>query len=161
MRCLQCTSCWCPRDQLHDTDQVFSFRDTQSIRAELETEWEQLLNQDGTPRERCRERVRYFCICTWYIHCIYLEYDMNLNGIYQPYVLYMRDRWLICLWLVEQQPATRVVVGSIPAGSALEVWPWTSVLTVWLVNISWASPSLLYMPYTWHEYYTNIVCIYR
>ncbi len=30
--------------------------------------------------------------------------------------------------LVEQQPATRCVVGSIPAGSALEVWPWTSVL---------------------------------
>jgi hypothetical protein len=33
----QCTSCWCPRDQLHDPDQVFPFRDTQSIRAELET----------------------------------------------------------------------------------------------------------------------------
>jgi hypothetical protein len=31
--------------------------------------------------------------------------------------------------LVEQQPATRCMVGSIPAGSALEVWPWTSVLT--------------------------------
>ncbi len=30
--------------------------------------------------------------------------------------------------LEEQQPATRCVVGSIPAGSALEVWPWTSVL---------------------------------
>ena len=31
--------------------------------------------------------------------------------------------------LVEQQPATRRrVVGSIPAGGALEVWPWTSVL---------------------------------
>jgi hypothetical protein len=29
--------------------------------------------------------------------------------------------------LVEQQPATRCVVGSIPAGSALEVWPWTSI----------------------------------
>ncbi len=30
--------------------------------------------------------------------------------------------------LVEQHPAMRCVVGSIPAGSALEVWPWTSVL---------------------------------
>ncbi len=30
--------------------------------------------------------------------------------------------------LVEQQPATRCVMGSIPAGSAREVWPWTSVL---------------------------------
>ncbi len=62
----QCTSCWCPRDLLHDTDQVFPFRGTQSIRAELETEREQLLNQDGTPRERCRERVSYFCIYLLY-----------------------------------------------------------------------------------------------
>ncbi len=30
--------------------------------------------------------------------------------------------------LVEQQPATRCVVGSIPSGSALKVWSWTSVL---------------------------------
>ena len=49
----QCTSCWCPRDQLQDTDQVFPFRDTQKIRAELETVRVRLLNQDGTARERC------------------------------------------------------------------------------------------------------------
>ncbi len=30
--------------------------------------------------------------------------------------------------LVEHWPATRCVVGSIPAGGALEVGPWTSVL---------------------------------
>jgi hypothetical protein len=30
--------------------------------------------------------------------------------------------------LVEQQPATRCVVGSIPACSALKVWLWTWVL---------------------------------
>ncbi len=29
--------------------------------------------------------------------------------------------------LVEQQSAMSCVVGSIPAGSALDVWPWTSV----------------------------------
>jgi hypothetical protein len=35
--------------------------------------------------------------------------------------------------LVEQQPATRCVVGSIPAGGALEVWQWatTSLLRQW------------------------------
>ncbi len=48
----QCASCWCPRDQLQDTDQVFPFKDTQEIRAELETEQTRLLNQDGTARER-------------------------------------------------------------------------------------------------------------
>ncbi len=40
----QCASCWCPREQLHDSDHVFFFSDTQEIRAELETERVQLLN---------------------------------------------------------------------------------------------------------------------
>ncbi len=57
----QCASCWCPRDQLQDTesitDQVFPFKDTQEIRAELETELARLLNQDGTARERYKDRV--------------------------------------------------------------------------------------------------------
>ncbi len=63
----QHTSCWCPRDQLQDNDQVFPFRDTQLICSELETEQEQLLNQDGTPTERAREQVSYFCIYLLYI----------------------------------------------------------------------------------------------
>ncbi len=53
----QCASCWCPRDQLQDTDQVFPFKDRLEIRAELETERAQLLNQDGMARERCKDRV--------------------------------------------------------------------------------------------------------
>ncbi len=48
----QCASCWCPRDQLQDTDQTFPFRDTQKIRSEFETERARLLNQDGMARER-------------------------------------------------------------------------------------------------------------
>ena len=55
----QCASCWCPREQLHDSDHVFPFRDTQEIRAELETEQAQLLNQDGTARDRCKDRVSF------------------------------------------------------------------------------------------------------
>jgi hypothetical protein len=47
----QCTTCWCPRNQLQDTDQVFPLGDTQEIRAELETERAQLLKQDGTARD--------------------------------------------------------------------------------------------------------------
>ena len=60
----QCTTCWCSRDQLQDTDQVFGFRDTKKIRAELETERAQLLNQDGTPRDRRKERVSECCYIT-------------------------------------------------------------------------------------------------
>ena len=55
----QCASCWCPRDQLHDSDHVFPFRDTQEIRTELETERARLLNQDGTARDRCKDRVSF------------------------------------------------------------------------------------------------------
>ncbi len=54
-------SCWCPRDQLQDTDQVFPFRDTQEIRTELQTERARLLNQDGTARERYKDRVSKCC----------------------------------------------------------------------------------------------------
>ena len=55
----QCASCWCPREQLQDSDHVFPFRDTQEIRAELATERARLLNQDGTARDRCKDRVRF------------------------------------------------------------------------------------------------------
>ncbi len=55
----QCPSCWCPREQLQDSDHVFPFRDTQEIRAELETERARLLNQDRTARDRCKDRVRF------------------------------------------------------------------------------------------------------
>jgi hypothetical protein len=60
----------------------------------------------------------------------------NIDPVARP-GLPSRIAWVGSLWqlergslveLVEQQPATRCVVGSIPAGSALEVWPWTSVL---------------------------------
>jgi hypothetical protein len=55
----QCASCWCPSEQVHDSDHVFPFRDTQEIRAELETERAQLLNQDGAARDRCKDRVSF------------------------------------------------------------------------------------------------------
>ena len=66
----QCPSCWCPREQLQDSDHVFPFRDTQEIRAELETERGQLLSQDGTARDRCKDRVRFL----WQILCLYFIY---------------------------------------------------------------------------------------
>ncbi len=40
----------------------------------------------------------------------------------------VKSRQISLVELVEQQPATRCVVSAIPAGSALKVWPWTSVL---------------------------------
>ncbi len=55
----------------------------------------------------------------FYFSSIFFLIFFRCNGLPMGYVAVS----------VEQQPATRRrVVGSIPAGGALEVWPWTSVL---------------------------------
>ena len=53
----QCTSCWCPKQQLSDPDVVFPFRDTQEVGEKVAQEREILLQRDGQPRDRCKERV--------------------------------------------------------------------------------------------------------
>lgn len=58
----QCTTCWCPKDQLQATDKVFSFRDTQEICSELKTERARLLNPDGTARDRCKDKVSIYIL---------------------------------------------------------------------------------------------------
>ncbi len=85
----QCTTCWCPRDQLQDTDQVFQFRDTQEVRTELEIERVQLLKKDGTPRDRCKERVSsvIYLYYTLNISCIYYTYTMNIPKLIAPITL--------------------------------------------------------------------------
>ena len=77
----QCTTCWCPRDQLQDTDEVFEFRDTREICSELETERAQLLNKDGTPRDKCKERVSRL-VYTYIIHRICIVYTIYIPYIY-------------------------------------------------------------------------------
>ncbi len=64
-----------------------------------------------------------FCKCIYtYVHGMYQVCTFQGINVY----VHRSEGSLV--ELVEQQPATRRVVGSIPAGSALEVWPWTSVL---------------------------------
>jgi hypothetical protein len=53
----QCTSCWCPKQQLSDPDVVFPFRDTQDVRKRFAQEREIPLQRDGQPRDRCKERL--------------------------------------------------------------------------------------------------------
>jgi hypothetical protein len=53
----QCTSFWCPKQQLSDPDVVFLYRDTQDVRERVAQEREILLQRDGQPRDRCKERV--------------------------------------------------------------------------------------------------------
>ena len=44
---VQCPSCWCPRDQVHDTDQVFPLLDTQEVYEETAAESKKLLDPNG------------------------------------------------------------------------------------------------------------------
>ncbi len=53
----QCTSCWCPKQHLSDPDVVFPFRDTQEVGERVAREREILLQRDGQPRDRCKEKV--------------------------------------------------------------------------------------------------------
>ena len=53
----QCTTCWCPQGLLDLTKDTFPFRDTVEVCSELQAERERLLDPDGTPRDRCKEKV--------------------------------------------------------------------------------------------------------
>jgi hypothetical protein len=53
----QCTSCRCLKQQLSDPDVVFPFRDTQEVGERVAQEREILLQRDGQPRDRCKEKV--------------------------------------------------------------------------------------------------------
>ena len=47
---VQCPSCWCPRDKLDDTDEVFPLCDTQKVYDETVSELKRLRHENGLPR---------------------------------------------------------------------------------------------------------------
>jgi hypothetical protein len=53
----QCTTCWCPKQHLGDPDVVYSFRETEDVRIRVESERKTLLQRNGLPRDRCKEKV--------------------------------------------------------------------------------------------------------
>ena len=54
----RCTTCWCPKDQMSDTDTAFPYRSTDELRAKLAEERKQLQHRDGSPRNGCRQKVQ-------------------------------------------------------------------------------------------------------
>ena len=80
----QCTTCWCPRDLLDSTKDTFPFRDTVEVCSELQAERERLLDPDGTPRDRCKEKVYIK-----YIPTLFLSYDDFIPSIYRLYSCHM------------------------------------------------------------------------
>lgn len=61
---VQCPSCWCPRDQLDCTDDVYPLRNTQDVYEETAAERKRLLHPNGQPRQGCKQQVS---ICQTYI----------------------------------------------------------------------------------------------
>ncbi len=53
----QCTTCWCPKAQLSDTDVVFTFRNTDEGRERVADERKRLRHGDGKQRDSCQEKV--------------------------------------------------------------------------------------------------------
>ena len=53
----RCTTCWCPKDQMSDTDTAFPYRSTDELRAKLAEERKRLLHSDGSPRDNCKQKV--------------------------------------------------------------------------------------------------------
>ena len=68
---VQCPSCWCPRDKLDDTDEVFPVRVTQEVYEETCSERKRLLHRNGLPRDGCKQQVSRHGIYTWYITLIF------------------------------------------------------------------------------------------
>jgi hypothetical protein len=64
---VQCPACWCPRDQLDDTNQVFPLRDTQEVYEDTASERKRLLHPDGQPRQGCKQQVSRIGIFMVYI----------------------------------------------------------------------------------------------
>ncbi len=67
----QYTTGWCPKEHLSHLDDVYQLRDTADIRERVAQERKKLLQRDGRPRDRCREKKRYvnleICLtCGWY-----------------------------------------------------------------------------------------------
>jgi hypothetical protein len=70
----QCTTCWRPRDQLDNTQDSFHFTDTGAVEQD---EQQLLLKQDGTLRDRCKDRVSQHSLALPVIcSVIYLLYNM-------------------------------------------------------------------------------------
>ena len=68
-------------DEFMDT---FPFRDTVEVCSELQAERERLLDPDGTPRDRCKERVYIK-----YVPTLFLSYDDFMPSIYRLYSCHM------------------------------------------------------------------------
>jgi hypothetical protein len=77
----RCTSCWCPKQQMSDTDSVFAYRDTAEVHDKVAEERKRLLHRDGRPRDGNKQKV----ILLLYVSVILLSYFCHTPVVYMSY----------------------------------------------------------------------------
>ena len=80
----RCASCWCPKQQMSDTDIVFPYRGTDEVRDRVAEERKRLLHRDGRPRDGCKQKVillSYVC----HTPVVYMSYSCRISVILLSY----------------------------------------------------------------------------
>jgi hypothetical protein len=77
----RCTSCWCPKQQMSDTDSVFAYRDTAEVHDKVAEERKRLLHRDGRPLDGNKQKV----ILLLYVSVILLSYFCHTPVVYMSY----------------------------------------------------------------------------
>jgi hypothetical protein len=54
---MECPTCECPSEELDRTDKLYPVRSTSDVRAGVEKARAELLNRDGTIKDRCIRNV--------------------------------------------------------------------------------------------------------
>ena len=80
----RCTSCWCPKLQMSDTDIVFPYRDTDEVRDKVAAERKRLLHRDGRPRDGCKQKVILLSY-TCHTPIVHLSYSCRMPVILMSY----------------------------------------------------------------------------
>jgi hypothetical protein len=57
MSTMECPTCECPKDELERTDKLYPVRSTDDVRAGVEKARAELLNRDGSIKDRCIGKV--------------------------------------------------------------------------------------------------------
>jgi hypothetical protein len=56
---MECPTCECPKDELDRTDKLYPVRSSAKVGAGVEEERAELLNRDGSIKDRCRCVISY------------------------------------------------------------------------------------------------------
>jgi hypothetical protein len=64
---MECPTCECPKDELDRTDKLYPVRSSAEVGAGVEKARQELLNRDGSIKQRCIGQVCYISYMTLYM----------------------------------------------------------------------------------------------